>query len=129
VTGYVPDAAAYFDRCRVFVAPLRYGAGMKGKIGQALALGLPLVTTSVGAEGMDLRDGHDALIRDDPAAFAAAVADLYDDQDLWETLAHNGRELVAKRWGPEAMRSRLALLLDETRARTGSFVSARPRRG
>ena len=125
VTGYVPDADAYFDRCRVFVAPLRYGAGMKGKVGHALAMGLPVVTTSIGAEGMELRDGRDVLVRDDPASFAAAVVEVYSDQELWETLSRNGRELVRERWGPDAMRSRLGLLLEETRAKTGGTIAAR----
>jgi O-antigen biosynthesis protein len=126
VTGYVADADAYFDRCRVFVAPLRYGAGMKGKIGHALALGLPVVTTSVGAEGMGLVDRQHALIRDDPADFAAAAVELYSDAELWHTLSHNGQELVRERWAPPAMRARLESLLDEVRALIGAPVAARP---
>jgi glycosyltransferase involved in cell wall biosynthesis/SAM-dependent methyltransferase len=85
--GYVPDVSPYLDSCRVFVAPLRYGAGMKGKIGHSMSFGLPVVTTSVGAEGMKLTDGKNVLIADSPAAFARAVVRLYTDDLLWEQIS------------------------------------------
>jgi len=78
----VPDVTPYLDSHSVAMAPLRFGAGMKGKIGQALAAGLPVVTTSVGAEGMDLEDGKTALIADSPEAFAKAVVRLCTDRHL-----------------------------------------------
>src|SRR5262249_5522780 len=62
VTGYVRDVEPYFLKSRIFVAPLRYGAGMKGKIGHALEYALPVVTTPIGAEGVGLRDGENASI-------------------------------------------------------------------
>lgn len=62
VTGYVPDVAPYFMQSRIFVGPLRYGAGMKGKIGQALSYRLPVVTTPVGAEGFGFRDGEELIV-------------------------------------------------------------------
>lgn len=111
VTGFVPDVDQYFRRARVFVAPLRYGAGVKGKNGQAMAFGLPLVTTSIGAEGMDMVDGRHALIRDEPRDFAQAVIDLYREQPLWEHLSHESQELIRNKWAPEAMRSRLERLI------------------
>jgi 2-polyprenyl-3-methyl-5-hydroxy-6-metoxy-1,4-benzoquinol methylase/glycosyltransferase involved in cell wall biosynthesis len=85
--GYVPDLSPYLDGCRVFVAPLRYGAGMKGKIGHSMSFGLPVVTTFVGAEGMKLTDGKNVLIADSPAAFARAVVRLYTDDLLWEQIS------------------------------------------
>ena len=103
VPGYLADVSKYFLSARVFVAPLRYGAGMKGKIGQALAFGLPIVTTSLGAEGMDLRDGKDVLIADNSHSFADAVARLYKDDDLWLSLSARGLEIIAERWSPRAM--------------------------
>ena len=125
VTGFVPDADAYFHHAKVFVAPLRFGAGMKGKLGHALALGLPIVTTSVGAEGMDLNHEEHLLVRDEPDAFAAAVVRLYRDRALWERFAHAGQLVVEQRWTPEVMRRRLSELLDDVRARVGTPVAAR----
>lgn len=85
--GWVEDPTPWFDRCRVFVAPLRFGAGMKGKIGQSMSLGLPVVTTSVGAEGMRLEHGAHAMVADDPDAFADAVVAVHEDPALWRRLA------------------------------------------
>src|SRR6201988_286907 len=80
LTGYVEDVEPLFDRSRVLVAPLRYGASLKGKITHSLALGLPVVTPTVGAEGLGLVDGQHALIADTPEAFAARVIDVYRDE-------------------------------------------------
>jgi glycosyltransferase involved in cell wall biosynthesis len=107
LVGQVPDPAPYFESCRVFVSPLRYGAGMKGKIGQSMSHGLPVVTTSIGAEGMRLVDGENALVADSPAAFADAVVRLYTDDILWARVARNGLREVEERYSPEAVQPRL----------------------
>jgi O-antigen biosynthesis protein len=100
IHGFVPDLDPLLQGRRVFVCPLRFGAGMKGKVGQALAAGLPVVTTSIGAEGIGLVDGEHALIADDPRGFAARVAEVYRDEALWRRLSENGRRLVAERFSP-----------------------------
>ncbi len=110
VTGHVPDLEPFFARARVFVAPLRYGAGMKGKIGQAMSYGLPVVTTPIGAEGMGLHDGKHVLIRDDPEGFADAVIRLYGDKELWERLAVASQNR-AREWSPASVKTRLTGLL------------------
>jgi O-antigen biosynthesis protein len=116
VPGYVKDVFGYFDQARVFVTPLRWGAGMKGKVGMAMAMGLPVVTTSIGAEGMGLVDGTNALVADDAASFAAAVVRLYRDDDLWSSISEEARRFAGQEWSPEAMKERLMLLLNRTRA-------------
>lgn len=105
VHGHVPDLQPWLERCRVSVAPLRYGAGVKGKVNQAMAHGLPVVATSCAVEGMHLAHGHDALIADQPDAFAAAVVRLHTDDGLWRTLAANGRENVQRHFSPDAARA------------------------
>ncbi len=107
ILGYLPEVMPLLRRARVFVAPLRYGAGVKGKVGQSLAAGLPVVTTSVGAEGLGLEDRRHALIADDTEAFAAAVIALYTDAQLWQRLSESGRALVAARFSASAARDRL----------------------
>lgn len=119
VTGHVPRVDDHFRRARVFVAPLRYGAGMKGKIGHAMAYGLPVVTTAIGAEGMDLVDGEHALIREGAGDFASGVVALYRDATLWQRLSTRSQEIVHERWGPEAMRVRLDELLSAAARRPG----------
>lgn len=103
VTGFVPDHRALLTQCRVGIAPLRFGAGMKGKIGEYLACGLPTVTTSVGAEGMHLRHSQEALIADNPAEFAEAVVQLYRDPDLWNQLSAAGPRHIEQRLSPDAV--------------------------
>src|SRR5690606_4514163 len=70
VLGYVPDLEPHLDRAAVAIAPLRFGAGMKGKVTDAMAAGLPVVTTTIGAQGLDLVGGRHAWIADDADAFA-----------------------------------------------------------
>lgn len=110
VAGYVPDPDPFFDGSRVFVSPLRYGAGMKGKIGQAMSYGLPVVTTSIGAEGMRLVDGENAMIADEPDAFAKAVIRVYRDPSLWGRLSENSRRHVEANFSESAVRPLLAEL-------------------
>lgn len=111
VIGWVPDVVPWFDKCRVFVSPLRYGAGMKGKIGHAMSYGLPVVTTTIGAEGIGLTDGETALIRDDPEGFAQAVVELYCSRDLWVKVSQKSIEHIEKNYSPRAVLSRLSSVL------------------
>lgn len=104
VLGYVPDVKPYFDGCRLSVAPLRFGAGVKGKVNQSLAYGLPVVVTSVAAEGMFLKHGESALIADDPQDFADAVVRLYTDEDLWHRLSAGGIGVMTEHFSFAAAR-------------------------
>ena len=90
IVGHVPAIEPYLDAARVMIAPLRYGAGVKGKIGAALASGLPVVTTRIGAEGMRLSHGKNVLIADRPEEMATCIADAYLDDGLWQRLARKG---------------------------------------
>lgn len=111
IVGHVRDLVELLARVRVSIAPLRFGAGMKGKIGEALAHGVPVVTTSVGAEGMGLLDGQDALIADEPKEFADRVVRLYTDRDLWKRLSTNGLARVREHWSPETVKTYLEAIL------------------
>jgi GT2 family glycosyltransferase/glycosyltransferase involved in cell wall biosynthesis len=107
ITGYVEDLSPFLRDARISINPLTYGAGMKGKIGEALSWGIPIVTTSIGAEGMNLKDDEDALIADDPKEFARKVVDLYHDKVKWKKLSNNGKRLVEQRWSPDAIQKRI----------------------
>ncbi|HVW17957.1 MAG TPA: glycosyltransferase family 4 protein [Solirubrobacteraceae bacterium] len=115
VTGFVPETAPYLAGARMLAVSLRSGGGTRLKILEALAAGVPVVTTSLGGEGIGLRDGHDALVADDPASFAAAIDRLAADDALCARLAANGRALVERRFdwsavGDAAERSLAAVL-------------------
>ena len=103
VTGYVPDLRRFWQSCRVFVAPLRFGAGAKGKVGDAMSYGLPLVTTSIGAEGFGLTHGLNVMIGDDPKGFADSVVQLYTQRTLWEKIAENSRRHIEENFTPEVI--------------------------
>jgi GT2 family glycosyltransferase len=112
ILGHVADVAPFFDGCRLSVAPLRYGAGVKGKVNQSLAYGLPVVATTQAAEGMFLVDGESVLLADDPRAFAAAVLRIYRDPVLWERLSKGGLAVMERYFSFEAARLALTDLVE-----------------
>lgn len=91
ILGYQKNVDFWFENSRIFVAPLRYGAGVKGKIGQALEYQLPIISSPIGVEGMKLLDGVQALVAetDHPEDFAEKIINLYDNEDLWKKLHDN----------------------------------------
>lgn len=105
--GFVDDLAGTLAAHRVFVSPVRFGTGIKTKNLMALAHGIPLVTTSVGAEGLALTDGDHALIEDSPAAFAHAIECAYKNAVLWQRLATGGRLRVSQRFSADALAKQL----------------------
>jgi GT2 family glycosyltransferase len=120
VVGYVAELEPWLDRSRVSISPLRYGAGVKGKINHAMSHGLPVVATTPSVEGMHLVVGEEILVADEPRAFAEAVARLYRDEALWNRLSQGGLENVTRHFSPEvAGRALRALLEAAQRKRAG----------
>jgi glycosyltransferase involved in cell wall biosynthesis len=113
VTGYVPSTTPYLQKSYVSVAPLRYGAGMKGKIGEAMAHGLPVVTTSIGAEGMNLIDRKNILIADSNEKFAESVIELILDSGLYKIIQKNALEHIEKNFTPERISIQIEKILAE----------------
>jgi GT2 family glycosyltransferase/glycosyltransferase involved in cell wall biosynthesis len=111
VHGFVEDITPFMDGCRLALAPLRYGAGVKGKINMAMSYGLPVVATTPAAEGMQTRDGEDLLVADSPEDFAAAIVRAYADVALWQKLSDNGLANVRAHFSFDAARAALARIL------------------
>lgn len=107
--GYLENL---YDTSRVVVAPLRFGAGVKGKVGGALARGSPIVMTSVASEGMNLTDGIDCLIRDDWDDFAEAIYGLYTDNGVWTRISAAALETASKTFSSEVVGSILHTVLE-----------------
>lgn len=107
IHGHVPDISPYMDGCRLAVAPLRYGAGVKGKVNLSMAHGQPVVATSCAVEAMHLRHGHDVLVADEAGAFVEAVACLYSDEVLWQKLSRHGLDNVRRHFSIETARTRV----------------------
>jgi glycosyltransferase involved in cell wall biosynthesis len=113
ITGYVPDVRPYFDRCKLSIAPLRYGAGVNGKVMLSMSYGVPVVASSVAAEGIPLVKGDDILVADDPATFAQAIANLYHNEPLWNQLSKNGLEVINQHYSFETSRTHLVNILED----------------
>lgn len=111
VHGHVADLGAFMAARIASIAPLRYGAGIKGKIASSLAAGLPCVATSAGAEGMGLVAGRDLLVADAPQDFADAIVRLCEDSALWSDLSRNGQAVIGAQYSPHVTRKRLLRLL------------------
>jgi glycosyltransferase involved in cell wall biosynthesis len=111
VHGWVQDLGEVFDRVRISVAPLRYGAGLKGKVGDSLARGVPVVATPIGAEGFG--DVQDSLaVAESADDLAAAIIGLHDDESDWRVRREIGIDLVGRHFGPDAARSQLQEVVD-----------------
>jgi glycosyltransferase involved in cell wall biosynthesis len=107
VLGHVPDLNAALNDAAVFVAPLRFAAGIQNKVLEAMAAGLPVVTTSYVNNGLQAEDGRHLLIADDAEAFVAAVVRLLNDRAYRRRLGYAGREFVLSRYRWEEVAERL----------------------
>jgi GT2 family glycosyltransferase len=113
ILGFVENITPIFNRCRLSIAPLRYGAGIKGKVGTSMSHGVPCVASPVAAEGMGLTHRVNVMIGDDAAAFAAAVVEAYQDEVLWDELSANGLRLFEQDYSFARGLERLRALLTD----------------
>lgn len=107
ITGYVPDVRPYFGKASVFVAPLRAGSGIQTKNLEAMAMGVPVVTSSIGAMGLEADIGKELLVADTPQAFAAHVIRLMNNKELRDKFAQAARKRVERDYSWQAIGDRL----------------------
>ena len=112
VLGWVESLEEIYLRSRVSIAPLRYGAGVKGKVGESLSMGTPTVLTEIAAEGMNLENGKHSLIANHPKDFAEAIIRLMTDDSLWTSIEQMGRRHVEENFGVSTLRNSLVSLLN-----------------
>jgi glycosyltransferase involved in cell wall biosynthesis len=110
--GFVETIDEYFDSCRITVAPLRYGAGIKGKIGTSASFGVPSVATTLAIDGMGMQPGNDILVADTPEDFAQQVISLYTSEELWCRVSANSLAFVERRYSLRAGKERIIELLE-----------------
>lgn len=113
VTGRVEDVRPYFDRANVFVCPLRSGSGMQTKILEAMAMEVPVVTTSLGFEALEATEGRDIIIADDAKKFAQEVIRLLNDKELRQSITQNARRLVEEKYGWSSVVRRLNTVYED----------------
>jgi GT2 family glycosyltransferase/glycosyltransferase involved in cell wall biosynthesis len=111
--GFVPDLEFYYRQCVMAIAPLRYGAGVKGKVNQALSYGIPMVGTNVSVEGMNVQAGEHILIADTPEEFAQSMIRLNADDAAWNVLSEAGPESVRAQFSADTARQQLQNILSE----------------
>ncbi|MGI0088364.1 MAG: glycosyltransferase [Nitrosotalea sp.] len=109
--GYVKDIEPYLEKCRLMVAPLRYGAGVKGKITQSLAYGLPVVTTPTGAEGIVFDDANFLTVANNPHEFVEKTIDLYNDKQKWTKISEAGISHIDSYFSPELLKETLSQIV------------------
>jgi glycosyltransferase involved in cell wall biosynthesis len=115
VTGEVPALEPYCAQVRLTASPLRYGAGIKTKNLFSMSCGVPVVTTTIGAEGLHLTDGVNALVADDAANFAESVVSLYQDEALWQRLTQGARSILTEHFSEHALDLVITQLIEQVR--------------
>lgn len=123
IHGYQKDLTPYLEGCRLSIAPLRVGAGVKGKINQSMSHGLPVVGTTVATEGMSLVHEEDVLVADRPDDFADAIVRLHEDRELWEKLSDGGLRNVQQHFSDDVARAALLRALDPGKRSRGRLVA------
>ncbi len=122
ILGYVPETAPYLRRAHVSVAPLRYGSGVKGKIGEALSHGLPVVTTSVGLEGFGLTPGHNVLVGNAAQEFADQAISLLLDPQLHSRIGCAGWDYLRDAYSEVSARKQIHAVFDEIQHLPKSYL-------
>ena len=112
VLGWVENLEEIYSKSRLSIAPLRYGAGVKGKVGESMSMSTPMVITDIAAEGMYLEHRKHALIANQPQSFATAIIQLMTDDSLWLSISTNGKNHIEETFGVSALRKSLGELLN-----------------
>ena len=122
--GLIPDAVHYFESCRLYIAPLRFGVTTRRMIGQSLAHGLPVVSTPIGAHGMDIENGRHLLIANGADEFANAVIRLYNDEVLWQKLSASALDHLQDRYSYTVARRRACAIFDSVLEGESTIVNS-----
>lgn len=113
VMGYVEDVLEYYEKCKLVVAPIRFGAGIKYKVTEAMSFGIPCVVSPVAADGIDVPNGDGLLIAETDEEFAARVCDAYRDEELWTRLQKGALEYIRRECDPLVMKAKLEAIIAE----------------
>ncbi|MCF6301534.1 MAG: glycosyltransferase family 4 protein, partial [Proteobacteria bacterium] len=109
--GYVTDIEPFMSDIRVAVAPLRFGAGVKGKVNMSMSYGQPVVGTKLAVEGMFTVHKKDVMMADEPVDFASQLVEIYQQEKLWNTVSKGGLENVKKWFSFEAAKKQISEII------------------
>ncbi len=125
IHGLIPDLDALFPTLRLCVAPLRYGAGLKGKLATSLGYGVPSVVSPIAIEGMGLLHGQHVLVADSPGSWIQQIFELYNDQEQWEKIADAGLAFVEGQYSMARNTERFQALFQKLKPVVGIQASLR----
>jgi glycosyltransferase involved in cell wall biosynthesis len=111
--GFVPDIVPYLQKTTIFVSPVPWGSGIKTKNLEAMSLGLPVVTTTCGADGINAVDGESIMIADTPQEFANKILNLLDNRELRDRVGYLGREIIRKGYSWDTVFNELERVYEE----------------
>jgi glycosyltransferase involved in cell wall biosynthesis len=112
IAGFVQDVTPYYHSAKLSISPLRYGAGVKGKVNLSMQYGVPVVATPVSVEGMFLQDGVNVAVGETPEQFADAMIWVYTNESVWNTLSKGGLENIDMYFSRRRAKEALARVLD-----------------
>jgi glycosyltransferase involved in cell wall biosynthesis len=119
VHGFIEDAAEVLENSRVLLAPLRFGAGIKGKLTSAMKCGIPSVTTSIGSEGMCGELPWNGFIEDDLEKFAVKAVELYTNEEIWKQAQQHGIEIINTMYDKELLENKFLRVLQQISSNLG----------
>lgn len=111
--GFIKDLDGFFDSLIASVAPLRYGAGIKGKIGSSLAAGLPCIASPLAVEGMGLQDGENVIVAKDANDYIVAIKQLQEKPETWKEISKNGQVFIDQTFSPDIISQQMSVLLEK----------------
>ncbi|MDX8129465.1 glycosyltransferase [Methylomonas sp. OY6] len=112
IRGFIEDLEEHYRNAHISIAPLRFGGGMKGKIGEALSYGIPVVTTQIGAEGFGLTNNENILVAETSNQFAELVLKVSRDEQFYEKLSINGYNFIKDKYSEDATNKRITEIID-----------------
>jgi O-antigen biosynthesis protein len=113
VRGFVKDLGTLFSTAKLLVAPIRYGAGIKGKVITSLGYGVPCIATSIAAEGIGLTHNENVLIADTPSEFVEAVLRVFNTPQIWRSLSSHGVDFIQRNYARAVIAAKLLAVFDE----------------
>jgi glycosyltransferase involved in cell wall biosynthesis len=113
VLGYIKDLNSLLNEARLLVAPLRYGAGIKGKVALAMMAGLPIVASHFAVEGTKIKHFQECLIADTPADFVKSTIELYENEKLWTQIRVSAHFFANRHWGFDSGFNNLKKIVEE----------------
>ena len=115
--GFVQDLGTELNNAKITIAPLRYGAGTKGKVASSMSYGVPCVSSAFGTEGTGMVHNENIMIAKTPEEFADYIQQLFNDEVLWKKISDGGIKFIKDNYAPETVEKMMDVLFDDVTRR------------